>query len=288
MVIQIDEASALLRHGISLRALSHKQFPKPLAGSTTAAAISQTKTKTTAAGKRVLLIDDDVELCQLLSQYLSQQGFWVEAVQTGTIGLERGLSAEHDIVVLDLMLPDIGGFEVLRRVRALSAIPVLILTALGDEKKRIMGLENGADDYLSKPFNPRELSARIEAILRRSGSDPQEARREEAELMVVEDIHLDPHARVALRAGSKMPLTAAEFNLLELFLKSPGQILSREELVRAVLGREFAPTDRSIDTHVSNLRKKLGPLPDGSERIKGVRGVGYLYALARKFGLRND
>lgn len=222
-------------------------------------------------GRHVLIVDDDVELCQLISQYLAQDGVAVEAVHSGENGLRRALSGEHEILVLDVMLPGMSGFEVLRQVRAHSRTPVLMLTARGDEEDRILGLEMGADDYLPKPFNPRELSARLQAILRRSGPAPA------AERIRVNDIELDRAARTVRRGEEEISLTTVEFDLLEQFLRRAGTVLSRQELVRIVLGREFSPFDRSIDVHVSNLRRKVGPGPDGSERIKGVRGVGYLY-----------
>jgi DNA-binding response OmpR family regulator len=228
--------------------------------------------------RRVLVVDDDVELCQLLSQYLVREGLTVESANSGAVGVERALSGEHAIVVLDVMLPDIKGFEVLRRLRVHSRMPVLMLTARGDEQDRILGLELGADDYLAKPFNPRELAARIEAILRRAMPDPTITAFASAERLVVDDIAVDKGTRVVRQAGQELDLTTIEFNLLEEFLRSAGRVVSRENLVRAVLDREFSPFDRSIDTHVSNLRKKLGPTPKGAERIKGVRGVGYLYA----------
>jgi DNA-binding response OmpR family regulator len=242
---------------------------------------SSTVVKKTAVppGQRVLVVDDDLELCQLISQYLERQGFAVEAVQSGGEAVERALFGEYAIVVLDVMLPGIEGFEVLRRVRAQSRLPVLMLTARGNEQDRILGLEMGADDYLAKPFNPRELSARIEAILRRSAADLAEIRPGPIERVVVEDVELDEGARVARLAGQAVDLTTVEFDLLETMLRSAGRVLSREEMVRGVLSREFSPFDRSIDTHVSNLRRKLGPRPDGLERIKGVRGIGYLYVL---------
>jgi two-component system response regulator CpxR len=232
--------------------------------------------------QHVLVVDDDVELCQLLSQYLVQEGFVLESVHTGLKGVERALSGEHSIVVLDVMLPDLKGFEVLRRIRAQSHIPVMMLTARGDDQDRILGLELGADDYLPKPFNSRELSARIEAVLRRSQPQAATIRPGAAERLSLEDIELDKGARLARRAGEPLDLTAVEFDLLETFLKSAGAVLSREEMVRAVLGREFSPFDRSMDTHVSNLRRKLGARPDGTERIKGVRGIGYLYVLSHR------
>jgi two-component system response regulator CpxR len=235
---------------------------------------------TAASERRVLVVDDDVELCQLLSQYLRREGLTVESAYSGTSGVERALSGDHAIVVLDVMLPDIKGFEVLRRLRVHSRMPVLMLTARGDEQDRILGLEMGADDYLPKPFNPRELAARIDAILRRAAPDPSVVAFAAPEHVMVDDVVLEKGTRVVRRAGQVLELTTIEFDLLERFLRSAGRVVSREDLVRAVLGREFSPFDRSIDTHVSNLRKKLGATLDGVERIKGVRGVGYLYALS--------
>jgi DNA-binding response OmpR family regulator len=228
-------------------------------------------------GRRVLVVDDDIELCRLVSRYLKREGFTVEVVYSGKEGLEQALSREHAIVVLDVMLPDMKGFEVLQLVRAHSRMPVLMLTARGDEHDRILGLEMGADDYLPKPFNPRELSARIDAILRRSPPGLAEANAGPMTRFILDDVELDKSARIARRGGQKVDLTTAEFDLLEQLLRSAGRVLSRDELVRAVLGREFSPFDRSIDNHVSNLRRKLGPRSDGLERIKGVRGTGYLY-----------
>jgi DNA-binding response OmpR family regulator len=241
---------------------------------------SQMKKPIGPPGRRVLVVDDDVELCHLVSRYLKRKRFTVEAVHNGREGVEQALTREHSIVVLDVMLPDMKGFEVLRLLREQSRMPVLMLTARGDQQDRILGLEMGADDYLPKPFDPRELSARLEAILRRSSSDLAKAKPGEAERIVVDDVELDKGARVARRGGQKLDLTTAEFDLLEQLLRSAGRVLFREEMVRAVLGREFLPFDRSIDNHVSNLRRKLGPRPDGLERIKGVRGAGYIYAFS--------
>jgi two-component system response regulator CpxR len=177
------------------------------------------------------------------------------------------------------MLPAMQGFEVLRQIRAQSPIPVLMLTARGDDLDRILGLELGADDYLPKPFNPRELAARIRAILRRAKPQPSELAPQLPEPILLGDLELDNAARVVRRGGEPLNLTTVEFQLLEVLLRAAGQVVTREVLVRDVLGREFSPFDRSIDVHVSNLRKKLGPHPDGTERIKGVRGFGYLYAV---------
>lgn len=230
--------------------------------------------------QRVLIVDDDVELCRLVSRYLQREGFTVAAVHNGRAGVEHALTQGPAIVVLDVMLPDMKGFEVLRRIRAQSQMPVLMLTARGDEQDRILGLEMGADDYMPKPFNPRELSARIEAILRRLAPNPTETRPGSAERILVEDVELDIGTRVARCAGQKIDLTTAEFELLEQFLRSAGRVLSREKMMPMVLGRQFSAFDRSIDVHVSNLRRKLGLRPDGLERIKGVRGTGYVYALS--------
>ena len=234
--------------------------------------------------QHVLVVDDDAELCQLLSQYLGPEGFKVEAVHTGVIGVERALSGEHALLVLDVMLPDVKGFEVLRQVRARSRMPVLMLTARGDEQDRILGLEMGADDYLPKPFNPRELCARIEAILRRSRPEPAAVEPRSADRVVVDDVSMDTGARVVRRGGEPVDLTTVEFDLLKVFLRLAGRVIPRDELVRTVLSRAFSPFDRSIDTHVSNLRRKLGPTPDGLERIKGVRGIGYQYAWCHRPG----
>ena len=256
------------------------RFPNSRSGHARIQVGADVKTAGMASRKHVLVVDDDVELCQLLSQYLAREGFEIECVHSGLLGVEHALSGNYSIVVLDVMLPDIKGFEVLRRVRAESRIPVLMLTARGDDQDRILGLEMGADDYLPKPFNSRELSARIDAVLRRAWPDPHNVAVISSERVSLDDIELDKGSRMARRAGQNLDLTTVEFDLLELFLNSAGSVLSREEMVRTVLGREFSPFDRSMDTHVSNLRRKLGPKGDGSERIKGVRGIGYLYVFS--------
>jgi DNA-binding response OmpR family regulator len=222
---------------------------------------------------RVLIVDDDVELCELLAARMSDEGFELEAVHDGTRGLERALSREHSLVVLDLMLPGMGGLDVLRRVREQSPIPLLILTARGEEVDRIVGLEIGADDYLPKPFNPRELIARIRAILRRTvrvaaGLHP----------LIVGDLRLDPASREAWIQGRMISLTSVEFALLEMLMQHAGRIVTREELTEAVLGRKLGPFDRVIDVHVSNIRRKLGT-SQGVERIKAIRGSGYLFVV---------
>ena len=229
--------------------------------------------------EQILIIDDDVALCELVTEYLQPLDFQIESVHRGDLGAERALAGEHSIVVLDVMLPGLNGFEVLRRIRAESKVPVLMLTARGDDVDRIVGLEIGADDYLPKPFNPRELVARIRAILRRTSLE-KPADQTTAKTLAVGDIELDMGTRVTRRDGEIVDLTAVEFDLLEKLLRAAGRILTREELSKSVLGRSPSPFDRSIDMHISNLRKKLGHQFDDLERIKTVRGVGYIYAQA--------
>ncbi len=234
---------------------------------------------------QILIIDDDVALCELVTEYLEPLGFQIESVHRGDLGAERALAGEHSLVVLDVMLPGLNGFEVLRRIRADSKVPVLMLTARGDDVDRIVGLEIGADDYLPKPFNPRELTARIRAILRRTSL---EATPDQPATTVVNvgDVELDSGAREVSRGGQSVELTAVEFDLLEKLLRAAGRIVTREELSKEVLGRSASPFDRSIDMHVSNLRKKLGHKFGATERIKTVRGVGYIYAQASAAGGR--
>jgi two-component system response regulator CpxR len=226
--------------------------------------------------ERILVIDDDAELCDLVAEYLGPDGFAVESANDPQRGLDRALGGGHAMIVLDVMMPGINGFDVLRRLRANSRVPVLMLTARGSDVDRIVGLELGADDYLPKPFNPRELVARIHAILRRTTlarSDTVPPGR-----VVVGDVILDSSSRTVWLNGGKAELTTAEFDLLQVLLLSAGTVVSREELSQRVLDRVFNPFDRSIDTHVSNLRRKLGVTVNGVERIKSVRGIGYIYA----------
>lgn len=218
-------------------------------------------------------MDDDRELCQLVTRYLAREGFDISWASNGETGVEQALSGEFCLIMLDVMMPDTDGFDVLRRIRKQSRTPVLMLTAKGDTRDRVRGLEMGADDYLPKPFDPAELVARIRAILRRSAP-----RRPVAAAIAVGNIELDGGARTVRRSGVAIDLTTVEFDLLAALINVAGTVVSREDLVSDVLGRDFSPFDRSIDTHVCNLRRKLGPLEDGGERIKGVRGAGYLYA----------
>ena len=229
----------------------------------------------------VLIIDDDVKLGDLVREYLRRDGMEAHLVHDGENGVARAQSGDYKIVILDVMLPGIGGFEVLRRLRSSNGVgaklPVLMLTARGDELDRVLGLEMGADDYLSKPFSPRELVARLRAILRRvqGQQNPETA---SSKILRVDDLELDAGARAVKSYGKRVELTGAEFDLLQLLLQSAGKIVTREDISRVALGRELMPFDRAIDVHVSNLRRKIGPAEDGSERLKAIRGVGYLFA----------
>lgn len=233
---------------------------------------------------RILVIDDDVELCGLVGEYLEPEGFNVESVADGNRGLERGLSGEHVLVVLDVMLPRLNGLEVLRRLRAKSRVPVLLLTARGEDVDRIVGLELGADDYLPKPFNPRELVARIRAVLRRTHSPEKGAGAAPPEVLHVGDVELDSGTRIVRLKGKPVDLTSVEFGLLQVLLREAGQVVARERLTDLVLSRKFSPFDRSIDMHVSKIRKKLGDSDNGNDHIKTVRGVGYIFARPQEKG----
>src|SRR3984957_17448748 len=213
--------------------------------------------------KPLLIVDDDKELCALLAERLAEDGFIVHAVHDGREGLERAASGAYSLVILDVMLPHKGGIQLLRELRALSSIPVLMLTARGDDIDRILGLEIGADDYLPKPFNPRELVARLRAILRRTQAAATTTSDPPAIPIVLGDIELDPGARIVRRGSRAVDVTSVEFGLLAVFLQSPGRVISRDDLAKDVLGRELSAFDRSIDVHISNLRKKLGPAPGG-------------------------
>ena len=206
------------------------------------------------------------------------EGFRVDTVNEGKQGIRQALSGEYALIILDIMLSGINGFDVLRQIRIKSDVPVLMLSARTEDTKRIVSLEIGADDYLSKPFNPHELVARIRAIIRRSKPQFQKDKENLSHpLLTVGDIELDKNTWKIKKGGNSLDLTALEFNLLETLLKESDNVVTRETLFKTVLDRELDPFDRSLDTHVSNLRKKLGSHINGDERIKTVRGVGYIY-----------
>jgi len=225
---------------------------------------------------RILLVDDDTELTSLLRELLEAEGYTVDSHPTGRGAAERATTGGYAMVILDVMLPEQNGFEILKAIRHASSLPVILLTARGDDVDRIVGLEIGADDYLPKPFNPRELLARMRAVLRRSHDH---AASHAPTTLAVDDVTLDSGARGVWRDGAPIDLTSVEFELLRELLAAAGQVVTREDLSERVLGRSFDPLDRSIDMHVSKVRRKLGERAGGDERIKTVRGVGYIYTL---------
>ena len=219
---------------------------------------------------RILIIDDDAELCALLKEFLRREGYTAECENDGRRGVDAALRGDFNLVVLDVMLPGMDGFEILRRIRQQSKLPVLMLTARGEDTDRIVGLELGADDYLSKPFNSRELVARIRAILRR-----MEPRDLPGSRLEVNGISIDPGSRSAWRRGEPIELTTFEFDILEVLMRTAGRVVSRDTLMEQMYNRKATPFDRSIDMHISHLRKKLEM--DGKPLIKTVRGVGYQF-----------
>ncbi len=223
----------------------------------------------------LLIIDDDEGLCAMLVEYVTLEGFVAVTAPTGPLGLEQLARAAVDLVILDVMLPELSGFEVLRRIRALSRVPVIMLTARGEEVDRIVGLEMGADDYLAKPFSPRELVARIRAVLRRTpaeGAAPEGA-------ILWGPLRLDLRARRAEVGDNDLELTSAELRILELLVRADTRTVTRDELMLQALGRRLLPTDRSLDTHVSNLRRKLLRYTDRVS-VQSVRGSGYALTLS--------
>lgn len=219
----------------------------------------------------ILIVDDDVELAGLFQEYLQQEGFTVEVAHTGAAGLQRALSNDFQLIILDIMLPDIKGTEILARVRTSSSIPILMFTAKGDDVDRIIGLESGADDYVPKPCTPRELVARIRAILRRTqfSASPRPGP------IVAGPLKLWPEKRKAAWFEHDLELTSTEFNLLETLANQAGNVVSKQELSEKALGRALARFDRSIDVHMSSIRQKLGNQADGRSYIQTVRGQGY-------------
>jgi len=223
--------------------------------------------------ERVLVIDDDVELCDLIVEFLQPEGFQVEAVHDGREGLRAALSGAYSLVILDIMLPELNGLDVLRQIRASGELPVLLLSARGKEAERVVGLELGGDDYLPKPCSPRELLARIRAILRRAHRD---STRIPASIRIG-DLELDATHRTVTRGDTPLEFTPIEFQILELLLRSAGKVVRREQLAQTALHRSLDPFDRSLDVHISNIRKKLSTHPGALDPIQTMRGVGYLY-----------
>ena len=219
---------------------------------------------------RLLIIDDDVELCSLLKEFLQREGFAVDCAHDGQTGLAQAQQGGYDLIILDVMLPGLDGFEILKRLRAANRVPVLMLTARGQDVDRIVGLELGADDYLPKPFNPRELTARVKAILRRSDAKLDRGKIE------VNGVVLDPGRREVTLDGKPIEITTLEFDILEQLMRNAGRVVSRDGLMESLYNRKATPFDRSIDMHVSHLRRKL---EGGRPVIKTIRGVGYQFCL---------
>jgi DNA-binding response OmpR family regulator len=229
----------------------------------------------------LLIIDDDHALVNLLKRFLEAEGFQTDAAYDHDTGLAAAIAGHHELIILDVMLPGGSGFELLKALRHQSAVPVLLLTARGEAVDRILGLEIGADDYLAKPFDPRELVARIRAVLRRTREAASgTTRSDHDEVLKVGDIELSLGTRNVTCGGKPVELTSVEFNVLELLLRNAGNVVTREQIAEVALGRPLNSFDRSVDVHVSRLRKKLGSLPGNDDLIRPIRGIGYFLAAA--------
>lgn len=224
--------------------------------------------------QKVLIVDDDARLIDLLTEYFGENEFITHAVMLGADALDAIQDNQPDIVILDIMLPDTNGLDVLKQIRAKHTIPVIMLTAKGDDTDRIVGLELGADDYLTKPFNPRELLARIRAILRRQDRAVPDS---DSVIIRAGDLELNRSTRTLTSAGENVPLSTTEFNILEVLMKHPNTVLSREQITNMAQGRNFMAEDRSVDIHVSKLRGKIEKDPSSPVRIKTVWGTGYMF-----------
>ena len=222
----------------------------------------------------ILLADDDIELCGLLKEYFESEGFDVRLANDGAAALDEAGKPGLDLVVLDVMMPKMNGMDVLRELRKVSRLPVIMLTAKGDDMDRILGLELGADDYVPKPCNPRELLARIRAVMRRAQVPGDHG------AIGVDDLELNQGSRTLTKSGETVDLTSTEFSILLELLQHRGEVVSKRDLYVSALGREPVAHDRSLDMHVSNLRRKLGPDPRGENRIETIRGIGYQYRVA--------
>jgi DNA-binding response OmpR family regulator len=233
-------------------------------------------TDAAAPAARILLVDDDPKLCRLVTDYLRPFGFDATCAHTGPEGLQKALQGSYQAVILDCMLPGLDGFEVLKQLRRTSAVPVLMLTALGDESDRIVGLELGADDYLPKTFSSRELLARLRAVTRRSAITARQEEDVPADEIVVNDLGLNVGSRKATLRGQLLTLTALEFDLLCCLARSAGRVMSRDRLLEVIAGRDYEVFDRSIDVHISALRRKLSDDARNPRYIKTVRSAGYV------------
>lgn len=238
---------------------------------------------------KILLIEDDQDLSSLLSELLTLDGYTVDNAYTGNDGLQKALATHWDAIILDIMLPEMDGLEVLRRLRPQCKSPVMMLTARGEELDRIIGFELGADDYLPKPFNPRELAARLKALLRRVQLDREPAEQPTSTPIFIENLCINMGAREASIDDRHVPLTQVEFDLLLVLVKNTGKVMTKEALYEMVLARKLSLYDRALDVHVSNLRKKLAESGLKIDPIKTIRGVGYLFsAVASKTANRHE
>ncbi len=227
---------------------------------------------------RVLMVDDDIHLTELLEEFLETEGgFEFQACHDGQAGVAAATGARFDVIILDVMLPRLNGFSVLKAIREVSDTPIIMLTARGDDFDRVLGLETGADDYVSKPCSLREIVARIRALRRRVAARVESAPGEAGHQ--VGDLRVELGSQSVYRDNEPIGLTAAEFRVLSCLLASAGEVIPKDQIAREALGRRIMPFDRSVDAHIVQLRKKLGPLPSGLQRIKTVRGLGYLYVL---------
>ncbi|MFQ3171605.1 MAG: two-component system response regulator CpxR [Oleispira sp.] len=227
---------------------------------------------------KILLVDDDQELCELLARYLQREGIEVDQVYTGSEGLQQGLAQPYDAMVLDVMMPGMTGLEVLTELRKTSQLPVVMLTAKGDELDRIVGLEIGADDYLPKPCNPRELIARLRAVFRRTHA---EIKVDTSDVIHIDELEIDHGQHQVLKNNQPLDLTVTEYNILNTLVSHLGKVVGKNQLAEEAMSRSLTLFDRSLDMHLSNLRKKLGSHEDGQLRIKTIRGVGYMYVAAQ-------
>jgi DNA-binding response OmpR family regulator len=238
--------------------------------------VMDSATPAASLNTHLLLVDDDVKLCRLVREYLEPLGYQVSSAHSGPDGLELALAVSYDAIILDVMLPGFDGFEFLKRLRPKSNVPVLMLTGLGDEADRIVGLEIGADDYLPKTFSTRELLARLRSVIRRSRLTVQQTAEPRQAAIVVGTLRVDPETRIASIGDQVLTLTAVEFDLLLSLARAAGRVKTRERLLLEVAERDFEAFDRSIDVHVSSIRRKLGDDPKTPRYIQTIRSVGYM------------
>ncbi|MGD9209492.1 MAG: response regulator transcription factor [Desulfobacteraceae bacterium] len=228
----------------------------------------------------ILLVDDDRKFCRLVKEYLFPMGFFVEIAHTGKEGLQKALDGKYQAIILDVMMPEMDGFELLKKIRQVSTVPILMLTAMGEETDRIVGLEMGADDYIPKTFSSREFLARLRAVIRRFNTSPtQKIHQNNTDTLSLGELQINLSSRKAQLDNRDLCLTTLEFDLLVIMVKSAGRVLTRDQLLNAVAGRSYDVFDRSVDVHISSLRKKLGDDPRHPEYIKTVRGVGYMFQI---------